>query len=113
MLAAYTFGQGLAAVSILVRDIALARFAFAANQWVGRHFVSPAALAGIMTLNTLVLGIIGVAVLSDDGGGIIEKFEGMAVFSMAFVISYGVGKWFEFHHSLLILPIASSMRNTM
>jgi hypothetical protein len=113
MLAAYTFGQGLAAVSILVRDIALARFAFAANQWVGRHFVALAALAGIMTLNTLVLGIIGVAVLSDDGGGIIEKFEGMAVFSMAFVISYGVGKWFEFHHSLLILPIASSMRNTM
>lgn len=112
-LAIYTLGQSLAAASLLIRDIGLANQAFSENHWVGRHFFGLAAIAGFMTLNTLIVGVIGIAVLSDDGGTLIEKLQGMAFFGVAFLISYGIGKWFEFHHSLLTLPIASSMRNTM
>jgi hypothetical protein len=113
MIAFHTLGQFLSALSTLLVDAGLANYAYSMNQWVWRHFASLAVIACLMSLITLNVGIVAIAVFADDGGNFLEKLQGMAYFAMAFYVSSILAKILEALHCLLMLPIASSFRNTV
>lgn len=113
MIAFHTLGQFLSCLATLLADMGFVFLAQSKNQWVWRHFASLAAIAGLMSLNSLIVGIVAVAVFADDGGNLWEKVHGMAYFGIAFWSSFVVAKTLEANHCLLMLPMASSLRNTV
>ena len=100
-----------AALSLCGSLVLLAR---SRNHWLWIHFSGLGIIAAIMFLNVAAFGCIGIAVASDPNAAmLIDRNADIPV--MAYFLTYLLffGKFLEFNHSLLTLPIASSMRNTM